>query len=107
MVAQVRRNDGLLLGSTQQGLISRGTHTHTQMQVTLDHRSFVALYSFLACRRSADCDHLVHRYHENQWSNEVIWGNYMGATRLRLWRVKGIQHDGTYLQDDWFVVKLE
>ena len=36
MVAQVRRNDGLLLGSTQRGLISRGTHTHTQMQVTLD-----------------------------------------------------------------------
>ena len=36
MVAQVRRNDGLLLGSTQRGLISRGTHTHTQMQVTLE-----------------------------------------------------------------------
>ena len=36
MVVQVRCNDGLLLGSTQQGLISRGTHTHTQMQVTLD-----------------------------------------------------------------------
>ena len=47
MVAQVRRNDGLLLGSTQRGLISRGTHTHTQMQVTLDQRSFVALCSFL------------------------------------------------------------
>ena len=30
MVARVRRNDGLLLGSTQQGLISRGMHTHTQ-----------------------------------------------------------------------------
>ena len=32
MVAQVRRNDGLLLGSTQRGLISRGTHTHTHTQ---------------------------------------------------------------------------
>ena len=82
MVAQVRRNDGLLLGSTQRGLISRGTHTHTQMQVTLDHRSFVALYSFLGC----NCYHLVHRHYQDQLSNEVIWGNYMGATRSRLQR---------------------
>ena len=103
MVAQVRRNEGLLLGSTQRGLISRGTHTHTQRCKlrTLDHRSFVALFSFLGCRRSANCYPLVHRYYEDQLSNQVIWGNYMGATRLRLWRVKGIQHDGTYLQDDW------
>ena len=85
MVAQVRRNDGLLLGSTQRGLISRGTHTHTQMQVTLDHRSFVALYSCLGCRRRANSYPLVHRYYEDQMSNEVIWGNYMGVTRLRLW----------------------
>ena len=82
MVAQVRRNDGLLLGSTQRGLISRGTHTHTQMQVTLDHSSFVALYSFLGC----NCYHLVHRHYQDQLSNEVIWGNYMGATRSRLQR---------------------